>query len=92
MNVNVKVEQQKAPKKPKAPEKKKPNWIVKAIVLGLIALAISLLGFYLKGEPDGKINKGAFIENGEAAISGEKVNTGAVIENSEPPISGDKVK
>lgn len=44
VKVNVQVEHPKI----NVPVKVKPNWIIKAIVIGLIGLAISLLGYYLK--------------------------------------------
>jgi hypothetical protein len=44
VNVNVKLVHPKT----NAPAKAKPNWVVKAIVIGLIGLAISLLGYYFQ--------------------------------------------
>jgi hypothetical protein len=51
----------------------KPNWVVKAIVLALIGLAVSIIGYYATNQSNQK-HKPAVIENGAPAITGEKVN------------------
>jgi hypothetical protein len=52
-NINIKIEQPKASRKITSPKKDKPNWIVKAIVIGVIGLALSLIGYYLKKTMEG---------------------------------------
>ncbi|TND10180.1 MAG: hypothetical protein FD123_428 [Bacteroidetes bacterium] len=53
INLNVKVEQPKPDRRSPSPPKKKPNWVVKTIVIGIIGLVLSLLGVYLKRTLDG---------------------------------------
>lgn len=69
-HVNVNLEHPKT-----NPTEKKPNWVVKTIVVGLIGLAISLLGYYIKNHyaTDGK-NSPPTIENGAPAIKGTKTS------------------
>lgn len=67
VHVDVKLEH------PKPLPPKKPNWIVKAMVVGAIGLALSLLGYFIKKHFDGDHGKPAVIENGVAPISGTKV-------------------
>lgn len=52
VNVNVKLEQPK-PRRAPQPKKKQTNWVTKAIVLGVIGLVLSILGYYLKNLLDG---------------------------------------
>ena len=67
-HINVKVEY---PKK-RAPSKKKdkPNWILKAVVVGVVGLVLSLVGYYVKKQIDEKEKPAVHYP----AVSGEHVN------------------
>ncbi|MDP2386163.1 MAG: hypothetical protein Q8M29_07315 [Bacteroidota bacterium] len=60
INLNVKVEHPKVPRKPKVVEKKKPNWVVKALVVGIIGLVASLITYYVTNDKNN--HKPAIIE------------------------------
>ncbi len=69
VHVNVNLEH------PKTNSAKKPNWIVKTIVVGIIGMALSLLGYYLKKYYDsGQKNSPPTIQNGTPAITGKKTS------------------
>jgi hypothetical protein len=63
VNVNVNV----SPARRSYNRKPKNNWLVKAIVGGIIALAVSVIGYYLTGK--GETGKAAFVGNGASAVS-----------------------
>jgi hypothetical protein len=69
IHLNLKVEQAKAPRKTAPPKKAKPNWVVRAIVIGIIGLTLSLIGFYIKKTKDHKPHS---IENGAQPILRDK--------------------
>ena len=51
--VNVKVEYPK-PRRTTTPKSKKPNWVLKTTIVGIIGLVLSLIGFYIKKQIDEK--------------------------------------
>jgi hypothetical protein len=67
VNLNVKLEQ---PRKRIYNKKNKSNWIKKAIVGGLITVAISLAIYYFTSE--GKTGQQGVVENGSPAIQPSK--------------------
>lgn len=72
VNVNVKVEHPKAPRRTNPPKKSKPNWVLRAFVIGLIGLALSLVGYYVKRAYDGGNGQPPSVHNGAPSISGTK--------------------
>jgi hypothetical protein len=62
VNVNVHVPKPRASRKTPAKKQAKPNWVLKAIVIGLIGLAIAFLG-KLTGVFGGGKGSPAVIEN-----------------------------
>lgn len=72
VNVNVKLEQPKAASQNSPPpQKTKLNWVVKTIVIGIIGLALSLLGFYIKRAYDGGTGQPSAIESNVPRISAD---------------------
>lgn len=51
-NVNVKVELPKRPRKAPAPKQKKPNWLKRAIIIGLISLGVTLIAYFVQAHYD----------------------------------------
>lgn len=62
VNVNVHI----PPKKRTYNKKKKPNWIVKAVVLGIIGLVVAVMTYYLTN--GNSAGKPAIIENNTPTI------------------------
>jgi len=56
-------------KKPRSRKAKKPNWVVKAVVLALIGLAVTLIVIYVEGGEKGKTSH---IEGGSPATMPDK--------------------
>ena len=72
INVNVNVEH---PQTKSSKKESKPNWYMRAILGGLIALALSLLGFYLKNKMgDDKSKASTTMEQNVQPIIGKKSN------------------
>jgi hypothetical protein len=63
INVNVKVDHAK-PKSRPIVSKRKPNWVIRAVVIGIVGLLLSLTGYYIKSAwkytPPGIENKGNY--------------------------------
>jgi len=73
INVNVNVEKPKSSRKKKAvKEESKPNWIIKAVVVGLLGLILPFFWNYIKNVLEGGHGKpaGVYIK----PIEGKKVN------------------
>ncbi len=71
--INVNIEKPKSSRKKKAfKEESKPNWIIKAIVVGLIGLILPFLWNYIKNVLEGGFGKppGVYTQ----PIEGKKVN------------------
>lgn len=62
-NVNVKVEYPKQRRRPPAPKQTKPNWVKKAIVIGIISLTLSLIGYFIKQHFDEQTGEAPIIHN-----------------------------
>ncbi len=73
INVNVKVEKEKAKRKSASQKQTKPNWVLKTIVVGLIGLALSIIGYFVKGQFEDGGHKPDVIDGSGAPISGTKV-------------------
>lgn len=74
INVNVKVERPRtSPSKTSKKQKEQPNWVLKAIVIGAIGLAVSLIGYYFKNQMT-KEHKPPIIENGTTSVQRDNNN------------------
>jgi hypothetical protein len=63
-NVNVKVDVKQPRAKRDNPKKShKPNWLTRAIVIGIITLAVSVGAYYLKNSLDNKPKAGTMQTN-----------------------------
>jgi len=67
-NVNVHVTH---PKKTKPKKETKPNWLLKAVIIGAITLISSIILVYVKNSTAAN-GKPAFIQNGSAPITKDK--------------------
>lgn len=70
-NTNVINIQNPKPRKSIAKKEKKPNWVLKAIVIAGIGLICSIIVVYVKNSTAAN-GKPAFIQNGTPAITGDK--------------------
>lgn len=64
INVNVKVPRSRK----QVSKKSKPNWILKAIIVGIIGLVISFLTYYINNSFNKDKHKPAIIENGTDGV------------------------
>ena len=67
-NVSVKVDM-KQPVEKSSQKKSTPNWYVRTIIGGVIGLALSLCGYYLKKNMDDKPKAGGTLQSNENKIN-----------------------
>jgi hypothetical protein len=72
INVNVNVKRPKVVRKRTPKKEEKPNWILKAIVIGIISLALPFIWSYVKDAYEGGKAKSPAIYGG-TPIQGKKV-------------------
>lgn len=70
-NISVKVPKTK---KDTSAKKTKPNWILKAVVVGLITLAVSIIAYYVNTYSFATNHEPSVKENSHPSIKGQRAN------------------